>query len=160
MSLSLHTLKPARGSAHRRKRLGRGNASGHGTYSTRGIKGQRARQGGRKGLVQLGVKHFIARLPKVRGFRGLKPRPQVITVGELGIFDDGSKVTLALFKQRGLAHDRRRPVKIIAGGALKRKLNVQVHIVSAGARSAIESAGGTVELVPFVGSKTGIVQPK
>ncbi|MDZ4229665.1 MAG: uL15 family ribosomal protein, partial [Candidatus Veblenbacteria bacterium] len=89
MSLALHNLKANRGARRSRKRLGRGNASGHGTTATRGTKGQRARQGGRKGLIQFGAKHFVSHLPKVRGFESFKAQPQVVTVGALGKFKAG-----------------------------------------------------------------------
>lgn len=144
MTLSLHTLKPAAGSHHRRKRLGRGLGSGHGAYSTRGVKGQRARQGGRKGLIQLGAKHFVTRLPKVRGFRSFKVRPQIVTLVQLGRFEAATKVTPEQLYKVGLIADRSVPVKIVGHGTVK-KLQVSVHAITAGARAAIEKAGGTVE---------------
>ncbi len=65
--ITLSNLQPKIGSRHRRKRVGRGNASGHGTYSGRGIKGQRSRSGGKKGLKLKGLRHNIKNFPKLRG---------------------------------------------------------------------------------------------
>ncbi len=147
MTLTLHSLKSASGSRHRRKRLGRGLGSGHGAYSTRGVKGQRARQGGRKGLVQFGVKHFITRLPKVRGFRSFKIRPQVINVAELNVFENGAQVTPLMLAKKGLITNAKGLVKLIGGGKIKPTLTVMVNSISAGARASIEKAGGKVELI-------------
>ncbi|MFA4818817.1 MAG: 50S ribosomal protein L15 [Patescibacteria group bacterium] len=151
MALTLHTIKPAPGSKTTTKRLGRGGASGKGNYSTKGIKGQRARQGGRKGLVQFGVKHFISRLPKVRGFQSFKPTTQVVRVGELAVFKNGATVTVNSLKHKKIISSLTLPVKLINGGPLKVKLNVELDRVSEGARAAIIKAGGSVKLtsVPY-----------
>ncbi len=145
MSLSLHTLKPSKGSKHTTKRLGRGNASGKGSYSTKGIKGQRARQGGRKGLVQFGVKHFVARLPKVRGFQSFKPITQVVSLNDLAVFKNGATVTVNALKQRGLITSTTLPVKLIGVGKLKVSLQVDLPRLSVGARAAIIKAGGSIK---------------
>ncbi|MBI5733852.1 MAG: 50S ribosomal protein L15 [Candidatus Kerfeldbacteria bacterium] len=145
MSLSLHTLKPSKGSKHTTKRLGRGNASGKGSYSTKGIKGQRARQGGRKGLVQFGVKHFVARLPKVRGFQSFKPITQVVSLNDLAVFKNGATVTVNALKQRGLITSTTLPVKLIGVGKLKVSLQVDLPRLSSGARAAIIKAGGSIK---------------
>ncbi len=145
MSLSLHTLKPSKGARHTSKRLGRGNASGKGSYSTKGIKGQRARQGGRKGLVQFGVKHFVARLPKVRGFQSFKPVTQVLSLGDLAVFKNGATVTVNALKQKGLIASTNLPVKLIGVGKLKVALQVDLPRLSAGAREAIIKAGGSIK---------------
>lgn len=147
MTLSLHSLKPVKSSHHRRKRLGRGLGSGHGAYSTRGVKGQRARQGGRKGLVQFGVKHFVTRLPKVRGFRSFKLRPQVVNVAELNIFENNTQITAQLLAKKGLIVNSKGLVKLIGGSKIKPALTVMVNSISAGAKAAIEKAGGKVELI-------------
>jgi len=153
MTLSLHSLAPARGSTHRRKRLGRGNASGHGAYSTRGIKGQRARQGGRKGLGQLGIKHFVAHLPKTRGFKSFKLQPAVVKVADLKQFTSGTVVTADLLRQKGLVDNRRLPIRLIGSGQLTNKLTVQINSVTPGAQAAVEAAGGKVELIVWAGGK-------
>ena len=147
MSLSLHSLAGAAGSTHRRKRIGRGNASGHGTTATRGTKGQRARQGGRKGLGQLGIKHFVSHIPKVRGFTSLRISPQVIQISDLAGLTAGSVVTGETLVKQKLVRSAQSPVKLIGAAKLSVALNVRVQAITAGARHAIEAAGGTVEIV-------------
>ncbi len=147
MTLSLHTIKPNKGSHHRRKRLGRGLGSGHGAYSTRGIKGQRARQGGRKGLVQFGVKHFVTRLPKVRGFKSEYDKMQIVYVADLAVFSAGVKVNAKLLKKHDLIDKANLAVKLIGQGKAPANLTVMVQAASKGAVKAVESAGGKVELV-------------
>lgn len=147
MSLSLSTLKPAHGSRHRVKRVGRGNASGHGTTATRGTKGQRARQGGRKGLIQLGAKHFVSHLPKVRGFRSLAVPHEAVDVADLVKFTDGTVVTPKLLANAKLISRHDVSVKLIGAMKIKNKLSLQVHGASAGARAAVEAAGGDVTII-------------
>jgi len=147
MSLSLHELKPSPGSHHRVKRLGRGNASGHGTTATRGTKGQRARQGGRKGLGQFGVKHFIAHLPKVRGFQSSKIKPEIVRISDLKSLSPETVVDTKLLHRQGLVASKSSVVKLIGAGTAPAKLTVQVQFVSVGARAAIEKFGGKVEII-------------
>lgn len=144
----LHTLSPARGSRRRRKRVGRGNASGHGTYSTRGMKGQRARSGGRSGLKKLGMKRIIAALPKLGGFTSRHPRPAAVTLRVLErSFQAGDTVSRATLKARGLVPTSARAVKIVATGTLTKKLIVGAELMlSHAAREAITRAGGSFAL--------------
>ncbi len=149
MSLELHNLKSDKGSRRSKKRVGRGNASGHGTTATRGTKGQRARQGGRRGLIQLGVKHFVTRLPKVRGFQSFKNKPQVVMLTSLEKISEGTIITAKLLVNEGLISNAILPVKIIGkSNKLPAKLVFKVQAVTAGARSSIESAGGSIEILP------------
>lgn len=148
MALELHNLKSDLNSRRSKKRIGRGNASGHGTTATRGTKGQRARQGGRKGLIQLGAKHFVNRLPKVRGFKSFKLRPQIVILSSLEKVDTGSVITPAWLFNKGLIDSAVLPVKIIGkSGKLPEKITVKVQAVTASVRAAIEAAHGTVELI-------------
>lgn len=141
----MHTLKPAPGAKHRRKRIGRGNASGHGTYSTRGQKGQRSRSGGRGGLKLLGMRHMILSTPKLRGFRSQHPRAHTVNLEMLDKrFEDGSVVTQDSLVQSGLI-DLGERVKLLSDGALKKKLTIKGIPVSAQAREKIIAAGGSVE---------------
>lgn len=122
MSLSLHNLKKAEGSTKRRKRVGRGNSSGHGTYCTRGLKGQRSRSGGKGGLKRLGLKSLIIATPKKRGFKSAKPKNQVITLSDLSNnFKDGELVNPKKLLSLGLINNDRLPVKILNSGELKIK---------------------------------------
>ena len=152
MSLELHNLKSSTGARRSKKRLGRGNASGHGTTATRGTKGQRARQGGRRGLIQLGVKHFISRLPKMRGFASFKSQPRAVPIAVLTKFAAGTVVTPEFLYHRGVLARADDLVKLIGSGKLP-KLTIKVHAASQGARAAVEKAGGVVEILPSLDFK-------
>jgi len=147
MSLSLHELKPSVGSNHRVKRLGRGNASGHGTTATRGTKGQRARQGGRKGLGQFGVKHFIARLPKVRGFQSTKTKPEIVRISDFKKLAAETLIDAKLLHRQGLVASKSSIIKLIGAGTVPTKLTVRVQFISTGARAVIEKNGGKIEII-------------
>lgn len=143
--LSLHTVTSGKGGRTRKVRVGRGNASGHGTYSGRGGKGQRARSGGRRGLKILGFKQTLQRIPKVGGFKSHRVRPAVVTLAELQhAFADGAVVSLDTVVKKGLVERNRAGVKIVGTGTLKKKLIVKNCRVTAGAKAAIEAVGGSV----------------
>jgi len=122
MELLLHTIKPAKGSVKKRKRIGRGNASGHGTYSTRGQKGQKSRTGGKNKLKRLGFKKILASLPKNKGFKSSKLKNQVINLFDINKhFKEGDKInSVSLFKA-GLIDTVKMPLKILANSELKLK---------------------------------------
>ena len=146
MSLSLHTIKPARGSVRRKKRIGRGNASGHGTYSTRGLKGQRSRGGGRNKLKRLGFKKILAQTPKMRGFKSDKPKNQAINLQALNnSFSTGSKINAASLFKAGLVRTVAAPIKILGQGELKLKnLEFEGVKLSESAKEQIEKMGGKI----------------
>lgn len=145
MSITLSNLKPSPGSHKRRKRVGRGNASG-GNYSGRGMKGQRARSGGRKGLKRIGMKMMVQRVPKHRGFKSIHPRPAVVDTAVLEKhFASGDAVTLEKLRTLGIIKRGGKAVKILSGGALTKALIVRGCLVSGPARDKIEKAGGKVE---------------
>jgi len=143
MVLSLHNLK---GSGRKRsRRVGRGNASGRGTYAGRGQKGQRARSGGKKGLQQRALRQLFQRLPKLGGFKSLKPKAAVVTLADLQKhFAAGAIVNQRILVNKGLIKSGK-PVKIVATGTLGRPLRIQKCRVSAVAREKIVAAGGTIE---------------
>lgn len=143
MTFELHNLKSA--GTKRRKRVGRGNGSGHGTYSTRGQKGQRARSGGRAGLQQRSFKTILSHLPKNRGFKSLRDKNQTVNLQMLNdAFNDNEQVTPRLLVKRGLVADLTPTIKILGQGDLKKKLAVKNCLVSMAAKTKIEAAGGTV----------------
>ena len=147
--MQLHDLTPAPGSTHRRKRVGRGNSSGHGTYSGRGLNGQGSRAGGTKGAgFEGGQTPLAMRLPKLPGFRN--PRRieyTAINVSELEArFEDGAVVNGEALKAARLVKSEFEPVKVLGNGELSKKLTVQSDKVSASAKAKIEAAGGKVEL--------------
>ncbi len=145
MITTLHTLKGRPGARRGKKRVGRGNASGHGTYSTRGLKGQRARSGGRRGLRKLGMKRIVAALPKIGGFVSKRKRPAQVAIANLKRFAAGGKVTLVSLKEKGLIHTRARSAKLVGTGTVPAKLTISGIAATTGARASIEKAGGTVE---------------
>lgn len=146
MSITLHNLKPAKGARRRKIRLGRGNASGRGTYSTKGQKGQRARSGGRNGLKLKGIKRRMLNLPKMGGFKSRYAKLAGVNVGVLNeYFKEGERVTLARLRELGLV-DSGVSAKILGDGELKKKIIVTGLKVSSGAMEKIKSAGGTVEV--------------
>lgn len=145
MTISLHNLRPAAGSRRKEKRVGRGNASGHGTYSTRGVKGQRARSGGRKGTKRRGMKRIILALPKRGGFKTGRPRNRIVLVGALEkAFDANASVTVAALEEKELVGRGPGKVKVLDGGTLLKPLTLSGLLVSAGARAKIEAAGGKI----------------
>lgn len=146
MPLSLHTIKPARGSSRKKKRIGRGNASGHGSYSTRGIKGQRSRTGGSNKLKRLGFKQILAATPKNRGFKSSKPKNQVVNLKDLnGKFSDGDKINASSLSRAGLAGTGNGKIKILGQGELTLKnLKFEGVKISESAKSQIEKMGGKI----------------
>ena len=143
MSLHLHNLRSRK--AQKRKRIGTGNPPGHGTYSTRGQKGQRARSGGRAGLKYLGMKAMILNIPKKRGFSSDKAKYQSVNVSQLEVnFENGEKVTPELLLKKGIIDTIHPGVKILGNGRLSKKFNVRAHAFSKNAEKIIQDAGGTV----------------
>jgi large subunit ribosomal protein L15 len=140
-------LKPPAGSKHKKKRVGCGDGSGHGTFSTRGCKGQKSRSGRdlRPGF-EGGQLPIIKRLPWTRGFTNVaKIQYNLVNVGELKKFDAGAEVTIEIMVQSGLIKSAALPVKILGNGELDRALTVKASKFSGVARSKIEAAGGKVE---------------
>lgn len=148
MALGLHNLKPARGSRKKKKRVGRGNASGHGTYSTRGQKGQRSRSGGKSGLKIQGMKQRVQKIPKLRGFKSRNVPMEIVNLRDLDLkFSEGDVVTPRAMLKVGLIKDIKRGVKILGDGKLGKKLTVRANHFSESAKDGIINAGGEVELI-------------
>jgi len=145
MSLNLSNLKPAKGSSKKKVRIGRGGKRG--SYSGRGMKGQRARSGGRSGLKALGMKQMIQRIPKKRGFQSWKPKLPVINLADLEKkFNDGDIVDAKKVIQARLIDKKYKAYKVLGSGKLTKKLTVSAKAFSQGAKQAIEAAGGTIEV--------------
>jgi large subunit ribosomal protein L15 len=142
--LKLHNLKKHPKSIHRRKVVGRGLGSGHGTYSTRGGKGQTARTGHSKMPVNFegGRQPLVRQLPKLRGFKALNSKHVVIALTKLNVFNDGETVDLKALKQKNLVDVNALKVKVL-NGEIKKKLTLKLP-VSASVKLAVEKAGGTV----------------
>ena len=142
--IKLHQLKKNPKSTHRRKVVGRGLGSGHGTYSTRGGKGQTARTGHSKmpAGFEGGRQPLIRQMPKNRGFRALNAKATPVSLNALDVFKDGDTVDLKSLITKGVVDKETAKVKIL-GGEIKKKLSIKLP-VSASAKAAVEKAGGTV----------------
>lgn len=140
-----HELRQPPGATHKRKRVGRGNASGHGTYSTRGRKGQKARSGGgvRPGF-EGGQLPLVRRMAYKRGFRNpFRVDYEEVNVGMLARFAAGSEVNAASLAATRLVRTGK-PVKVLGDGELSAALTVEAASFSKSARAKIEAAGGSV----------------
>ena len=142
-----HELRQPAGATHKRKRVGRGNASGHGTYSGKGLKGQKARAGGgvRPGF-EGGQLPLIRRMARKRGFRNpFRIDYEEVNVGALGQrFPAGSAVDAQALRAARLIRSDRRPVKVLGDGELSVALTVEAVSFSKPAVAKIEAVGGTV----------------
>ena len=146
--LRQNNIAPAPGSRKDRKRVGRGNGSGHGTYSGRGCKGQKARTGNNKVRpgFEGGQLPLIKRLPRKRGFTNIfRVEYCTVSVGALNTFESGAEVTPELLLAEGLIQTSARPVKILGDGEIDRPLTVKAQKFSASAKAKIEAAGGKAE---------------
>jgi len=145
------TIAPAPGSKRNRKRVGRGDGSGHGTYSGRGSGGQNSRAGG--GVhprFEGGQLPIIQRLPRKRGFTNIfRIEYSTVSIGKLSAFESGSEVDLEKMMAAGLVKSLRKPVKVLADGDIKHPLTVKANKFSASAKAKIEAAGGMVEEVEY-----------
>ncbi|MEX0801139.1 MAG: 50S ribosomal protein L15 [Dehalococcoidia bacterium] len=142
-----HELKPPKGAKHARKRVGRGNSAGGGTYSGRGLKGQKSRAGRKPRLwFEGGQSRLIKRLPRRRGFTNpFRVEYTPVNLRDLERFPADTEVTLELLRDSRLIKSVRKPVKVLAVGELTRALKVTAHKFSKAAREKIEAAGGSVQ---------------
>ena len=143
--MRLNQIKPAAGSKHARKRIGRGVGSGTGKTAGRGHKGQKARSGGfHKIGFEGGQMPLHRRLPK-RGFVSLTEGDTVevrlSAINEL----PGDEIDILVLKQAGVVPNAARAAKVILAGEIKRKVTLRGLLVTKGARAAIEKAGGIIE---------------
>jgi large subunit ribosomal protein L15 len=146
--IGLNNLKPAKGSKHRKKIVGRGVGSGHGRTATRGSKGQKSRSGdGSKKIgFEGGQMPFFRRIPK-RGFNNpFRKEYEIVNVGSLNKFDSVLEVTPQVLKEAGLI-GKANLVKILGVGDLKKALTVKVAAFSKSAVEKINAAGGKTEIV-------------
>jgi large subunit ribosomal protein L15 len=148
----LSNLKYAEGSRKKRKRVGRGEGSGHGGQATRGMNGQRSRSGSKKrAWFEGGQMPLQRRIPKF-GFTNIFREPyQVVNLNALQRLADEKKldkvITIEELKNLGLISSIKKPVKILGKGDIKAKLNLEVNAVSQSAKEKIESAGGSIKLI-------------
>jgi len=148
----LSNLKYAEGSRKKRKRVGRGEGSGHGTQATRGMNGQRSRSGSKtRAWFEGGQMPLQRRIPKF-GFTNIfKQTYQIVNLNALQRIANENKIekviNLVELKNLGLISNLKKPVKILGKGELKAKLNLEVNAISQSAKEKIESAGGSIKLI-------------
>jgi large subunit ribosomal protein L15 len=148
--MKLHTLKPAEGSTKAKKRVGRGQGSGHGGTSTRGHKGAKSRSGYKSKIgFEGGQMPLQRRVPKF-GFKNInRVEYKGINLDTLQVIVEKHKlktVTPEIIVENGLAN-KKDLIKILGRGELKTKVNITAHGFSAKAKSTIEDLGGKAELI-------------
>jgi large subunit ribosomal protein L15 len=148
--MKLHTIRPAKGSTHKDKRLGRGEASGKGGTSTKGNKGGQSRAGYQRKMAHEGGQMPIQRrLPK-RGFNNIhRVSYKVFNLGQIDLLVekyDLKEFSTQVLYETGLI-GQNALVKVLANGELKNKLSFKVNAVSEKAKQAIEESGGTIEIL-------------
>ena len=147
--MDLSNLKPAEGSKHSKKRVGRGQGTGQGVQAGRGHKGAQSRSGfSFKRGFEGGQMPLHRRIPK-RGFHNVgRTEYAVVNLDTLAErFDADTVVTPELLRERGLVHGASRPIKVLARGDISRKLTVRAHKFSGRAAEKIAAAGGTAEVL-------------
>ncbi|MCA6071347.1 MAG: 50S ribosomal protein L15 [Endomicrobium sp.] len=146
--MGLYNLRPAKGSKHRKKIVGRGVSSGHGRTSTRGSKGQKSRSG--DGAKKIGFEGgqvpIFKRIPK-RGFTNqFRKEYEIVNVGNLNKFEADVEVTPTVLKEAGLVGTTKL-VKILGVGELKKSLTIKVAAFSRSALEKIQAIGGKAEVI-------------
>ncbi len=144
MTLSLNTIKSNKSLKQKRKRIGRGNGSGIGTYSGKGLKGQKSRSGV-SGLKRKGMRQILLKTPKLRGFKSLNAKAQVVNLLDLNVFKDKETVNGKTLKEKGLIAKESTPIKILGDGELTVKgLTFEKVKISASAKEKITKADGKI----------------
>lgn len=148
--MKLHQLKPAKGATHKEKRIGRGDGSGHGGTSTKGTKGAQSRAGFKNKMAHEGGQMPIQRRIPKRGFKNPhRVEYKVFNLGQIEQLAEKYNITEITPENlyiNGLISQTDR-VKILGNGEIKSKFSFRVNAVSGKAKTAIEAAGGSVEIV-------------
>lgn len=146
MTLGAHNIKSAVGSRRSAKKIGRGNASGHGSYSTRGGKGQTARSGGSRGLNRLGFKFQLQSTPKLRGFTSHFREVAEVYLSDLDKkYEAGETVNLIGLKEKKIIPATAKSAKVLSKGTLTKKLVIEGIKLSKGAAAAVTAVGGEIK---------------
>jgi large subunit ribosomal protein L15 len=149
MAIGLNNLKPAAGSTHKKKRVGRGPGSGLGKTAGRGNKGQKSRSGysGKVGF-EGGQMPLQRRLPK-RGFTNIFKKQWIeVTLAALeNSFEAGDSITPETMHERGVIAKGKRDIVVLGTGDITKALTVSAHRFTKGARQKIEAAGGTANVI-------------
>lgn len=145
--MKIHDLKPAAGSKKARQRVGRGIGGKGGKTAGRGMKGQGARGSVKPGF-EGGQTPLARRTPKLKGFNNpFRVEYHVVNLDTLEEFSGGTEIGPEELREQGLVA-KRGLVKVLGRGAITKSLTVRAHAFSASAKQAIESAGGSIEIVP------------
>jgi large subunit ribosomal protein L15 len=144
--LKLSSLRPYKGATKRRKVVGRGVGSGHGTFSGRGAKGQKARTGGQIPVgFEGGNMPLHRQIPKRRGFTSRTAKAQLVSLKDLSEkFESNSTVNPKILLNKGLIKSAQEAVKVLGGGEISKSLTFEKIQFSAQARAKIEKAGGKI----------------
>ncbi|MBM3699565.1 MAG: 50S ribosomal protein L15 [Actinobacteria bacterium] len=147
--MKLCDIKPDKSLTKKRKRVGRGNASGHGTTSGRGSKGQLSRSGGNLRVgFEGGQMPLHRRIPHLRGFKNTRKKEfNIVNVGSLEKFSEKDTVDFGFLLKNGMIRKEENLLKILGNGKLTKKLAVKANYFSAAAISKIEAAGGSAEII-------------
>jgi large subunit ribosomal protein L15 len=144
----LNELSPRSGARHRRKRVGRGPGSGKGKTCGTGVKGQGTRSGKKiKPWFEGGQMPLYQRVPK-KGFQNrFRTVNEIVNLGDLAVFAEGATVDAKALAARGLIRGAGAPVKVLAEGEAPKGIKLVVNKISGAARTKVEAAGGSVEIV-------------
>jgi len=144
-----HLIRPPKNSKKQRRRVGRGDGSGFGSFSGRGMKGQNSRSGHKgSGGFQGGQNSLLKSLPSIRGFTNIFRREySVVNLDQFAAFPADTVVNPKFMVDAGLVKNTIRPIKVLGRGNLDIPLSISAHGFSRAAQGKIEAAGGTVELV-------------
>ncbi len=150
--ITLKNIKPNSGSRRKSTRLGRWNASGHGTFCGRGMNGQNCRSGGWvPDWFEGGQTPLFRRLPKLKGFTNAKFMTHYNVVNLTNIEELAAKgiteITKDVLLENRIIRRKKLWVKLLGKGELKTKVSLKISSCSASAQTAVEKAGGTIELV-------------
>ncbi|MFW0837631.1 MAG: 50S ribosomal protein L15 [Candidatus Komeilibacteria bacterium] len=159
--LGLNNLPKNPGTKKNKIRRGRGNASG-GNYSGRGMKGQRARSGGRVGLKARSFRNYLLRIPKHRGFKSGRPANIPVNLADLEkYYQENEVVSLRSLVKKGLVPASSQNIKILGNGKINKPLQIKLNNLSASAKDAIIKAGGKIlEQVQSADAKTKSIGKK
>jgi len=141
-----HEINPPGGKHKKRRRIGRGDSSGFGSYSGRGMKGQKSRSGGgvRPGF-EGGQLALMKKLPMMRGFTNIfRVSYTPVNLDRLAVFEANTEITPELLSEAGIVRELKTPIKILGRGEIEVPLSIAAHKFSASARQKIEAAGGSV----------------
>lgn len=149
--LTIQSIKPTDGSRKKSKRLGRGNGSGKGTFSGRGMNGQNCRSGGGvPDWFEGGQTPLFRRMPKLKGFSNarFKKHYNVINLSDLETLATAgvTEITTEVLLEKRVIRKKTLPVKLLGQGELKSKVTLTVNAASSSAKAAVEKAGGTLNI--------------